>query len=185
MVMSHVSVANKYLCPLSNLRKDNVACHYRFTPSCRVTKAPCRMSNLRNSHVAVSNLVVQTHLFVSLGRSNQLINELFPDCIKVMLFARCFMLCRVCDHIFQMRRYVTGPLSTPPSHIILTPGKQIGFNHGSHFILSAKQAATTSTILKIFRTILLSNLTSQGGHSNLEYSISYYEEGKPPMEKRH
>ena len=59
--MSPVSVANKSLCPLSNLRNGNVACHYRFTPSCHVTKAPCRMSNLRNGNVAVSNLVVQTH----------------------------------------------------------------------------------------------------------------------------
>ena len=28
--------------------------------------SPCRMSNLRNSHVAVSNLVVQTHFYVVL-----------------------------------------------------------------------------------------------------------------------
>ena len=61
MLMSHVSVANKSLCPLSNLRNGNVACHYRFPPSCRVARAPCGMSNLRNGHVAVSNLVVQTH----------------------------------------------------------------------------------------------------------------------------
>ena len=59
--MSHVSVANKSVCPLSNLRNGNVACHYRFPPSCCVARAPCRMSNLRNGHVAVSNLVVQTH----------------------------------------------------------------------------------------------------------------------------
>ena len=49
------------LCPLSNLRNGNVACHYRFALSCRVASTPCRMSNLRNDHVAVSNLVVQTH----------------------------------------------------------------------------------------------------------------------------
>ena len=28
MAMSHVSVANKCLCPLSNLRNGNVSCHY-------------------------------------------------------------------------------------------------------------------------------------------------------------
>ena len=61
MAMSHVSVANKSLCPLSNLRNGNVACHYRFPPFCCVARAPCRMSNLRNGPVAVSNLVVQTH----------------------------------------------------------------------------------------------------------------------------
>ena len=51
-------------CLLSNVRNGNVACHYRFSPSCRVARAPCRMSNnyLRNGHVAVSNLVVQTHM---------------------------------------------------------------------------------------------------------------------------
>ena len=61
MAMPHASVARKIVCPLRNLRKGKVACHYRFTPSCRVTKAHCHMSILRNGHVAISNLVVQTH----------------------------------------------------------------------------------------------------------------------------
>ena len=35
--------------------------HTIFKASCCFTKALCRMSNLRNGHVAVSNVVVQTH----------------------------------------------------------------------------------------------------------------------------
>ena len=48
-------IANTSLCPLSNLRNGDVACHYRFPPSCRVAKAPCRMSNFRNGYVAMWN----------------------------------------------------------------------------------------------------------------------------------
>ena len=38
-----------------------MACHYGFNTSCCDDKAPCRMSNLRNRCVVVSNLMVQTH----------------------------------------------------------------------------------------------------------------------------
>ena len=50
-----LSILILYLLP--NLRNGNVACHYRFTLSCSVTKALCCMSNLGNGHVAVSNVV--------------------------------------------------------------------------------------------------------------------------------
>ena len=39
------------------------------TPSCRVTTAQCYMSNLRNSHVVMSNLVVYPMMIVPLGRT--------------------------------------------------------------------------------------------------------------------
>ena len=45
-------------------------------------------------------------------------------------------------------QHVTGPYGIPPSHIILTPGRPVMF-HGPHFLLSAKQAATT-TIFRVF-----------------------------------
>ena len=38
---------------------------------------------------------------------------------------------------------VMGPHGAPPGHILLTPGQPHMFR-GSHVILSAKQAATTS-----------------------------------------
>ena len=59
--MSHVFVAKEWPCPLSIIRTAPVACHYNFKASCRDAKPPCRMSNLRSRHVAMSNLVVQTH----------------------------------------------------------------------------------------------------------------------------
>ena len=73
-------------CHRSILRNDHVPCHYLFnldvdfkitqycmsilirnSPCCvvyfnsHVTKAPCRMSILRNAHVALSNLGVKGH----------------------------------------------------------------------------------------------------------------------------
>ena len=59
--MSHVSIAKEWPCPLSILGKGPDACHYNSKASCRVTNPSCCMSNLRNGHVAMSNLVVQTH----------------------------------------------------------------------------------------------------------------------------
>ena len=35
---------------------------YNFQAACCVAKPSCPMSDLRNGHVAMSNLVVQTHL---------------------------------------------------------------------------------------------------------------------------
>ena len=47
--MLHMSVTKKPLCPLLN---DNVTCHYRFSPYCRVSKSPCHILNLRNGYVS-------------------------------------------------------------------------------------------------------------------------------------
>ena len=64
LAKSHVSVAEKSLRPLSNLRNDNVAYHFRFTPSCLLTKALCHMAYLRRARVVMSNLVVESPLSV-------------------------------------------------------------------------------------------------------------------------
>ena len=50
--MSNVSVGFKNV---------HVACHYDFKASYRVANISCRMSNLRKGHVAMLNLLVQTH----------------------------------------------------------------------------------------------------------------------------
>ena len=38
--------------------------------------SPCRMSNLRNGHVAVSNLVVQTHYTTPAGSTTLILSEI-------------------------------------------------------------------------------------------------------------
>ena len=60
--MWHVSVAKEWPCPLLILRNGAVACHYYFEAPCRVAKPSCRMSNLRNGRVAMSNVVVKIHI---------------------------------------------------------------------------------------------------------------------------
>ena len=62
--MSHVSIAKERPSPLSILRNGPVTCHYNFKASCRVIEPSCRMSNLRNGHVVMSNLAVQTHNYI-------------------------------------------------------------------------------------------------------------------------
>ena len=72
MPMSHVSVAKEWPCPLSIL-------NYEFKASCCVTKPSCCMSNIRKGHVAMSNLVVQTH--------STLINLDINVCFEALFFS--------------------------------------------------------------------------------------------------
>ena len=66
MAMAHVSVAKKkYHCPLLNLRKDYVSCHYQFGPHDAVVNVHVALSNFRNSNVALLILEVKGHLSVS------------------------------------------------------------------------------------------------------------------------
>ena len=66
--MSYVFIAKEWPCPLLIIRNATVACHYIFKASRSVVKPPCRISNLRKGHVAMSNLVVQTHITVCVIR---------------------------------------------------------------------------------------------------------------------
>ena len=51
IAMLHVSVVKNSPCPLSNLRKSYVPCHYLFGPQFAVSKVHVALSNLRNRHV--------------------------------------------------------------------------------------------------------------------------------------
>ena len=60
-VVLHVSLLPNLLYPLSTLKVIHEASHYVWQAYFCVDKGPCRMWNLKNVHVAVSDLVVHTH----------------------------------------------------------------------------------------------------------------------------
>ena len=59
--MSHISVAYFPQCHMSNSRNDYVPFYYIFSPHVSCHYVLCRMSNLRNAHVALSILGVKVH----------------------------------------------------------------------------------------------------------------------------